>query len=410
MKLRLVCLSLLAFCLVAVACQPAQAQTFSVLHSFTGFPDGKTPVAGVSMDDAGILYGTTFEGGDGFCAFGGGCGTVYKLKRGGSGWILEVLQIFTGPNGLEPMARVVVGPDGALYGTTQGGGAFGAGTVFRLTPPPNLCHAVSCPWRETLVHEFNGSDGNEPSAEVVFDPAGNMYGTTQFGGSHGEGVAYKLTRSGNSWTYGVIYNFAGGSDASWIYAGLSRDAAGDLYGTSYNGGISNQGTVFELTPSGDSWQETVLHRFALADGIAPYGGVIVDPSGNLFGGTPIGGGMNCGGTTFELTPTSGGWNFNTIYCFLYHDNSDGPLADLSMDSAGNIYGTARYSGANQCGEVFKLTQQGGVWSRTVLHQFQNNGDGCEPMSRVLVDANGNLYGTTRRGGAHFSGVVWEIMP
>lgn len=402
----------IALCMLAVVTsQPAQAQTLTVLHNFTGFPEGKTPAAGLSMDQQGRLYGTTSEGGDGACDFGAGCGVVYRLKRAGSGWVSEVLQTFTGPNGLIPLDRVVFGPDGALYGTAQDGGTFSRGVVFRLTPPPNLCHAITCPWRETLLHEFGQDDveGDFPAAEVLFDQAGNIYGTTQSGGGQGRGVVYKLTRSGSNWIYSVLYDFPASDDGSTPYAGLIFDQAGNLYGTTEYGGPMNWGTVYKLTPSGGAWQETILHDFNGNDGAVPLAGVLFDQAGNLFGATASGGDSNFVGSVFELVPAGGGWNLTTLHRFPVHNGQvTGPWADLTIDSAGNIYGTTRNSGSG-CGQVFKMTSQGGSWTFTTIHEFQGS-DGCEPQSKVLIDASGNLYGTTRRGGTHLSGVVWEITP
>lgn len=402
----------IALCMLAVVTsQPAQAQTLTVLHNFTGFPEGKTPAAGLSMDQQGRLYGTTSEGGDGACDFGAGCGVVYRLKRAGSGWVSEVLQTFTGPNGLIPLDRVVFGPDGALYGTAQDGGTFSRGVVFRLTPPPNLCHAITCPWRETLLHEFGQDDveGDFPAAEVLFDQAGNIYGTTQSGGGLGRGVVYKLTRSGSNWIYSVLYDFPASDDGSTPYAGLIFDQAGNLYGTTEYGGPMNWGTVYKLTPSGGSWQETILHDFNGNDGAVPLAGVLFDQAGNLFGATVSGGDSNFVGSVFELVPAGGGWNLSTLHRFpIQNGYATGPWADLTMDSAGDLLGTTRNSSSG-CGQVFKLTPQGGTWTFTTIHEFQGN-DGCEPQSRVLIDASGNLYGTTRRGGTHLSGVVWEITP
>ena len=269
---------ILFFMLAAITDQPAQAQTFTVLHNFNNFPDGKYPKAGLTMDAAGNLYGTASQGGDPNCNNGDGCGTVFRLKRTAHGWFVDVLQIFTGPNGYYPEDRVVFGPDGALYGTTAGGGMLGFGAIFRLTPPPTICHAISCPWTETLLYQFQGgSDGDSPISEVLFDQTGNFYGTVE------GGEVYKMTRSGAGWTYSVIHTFNGGGDGSRPFAGLTFDQAGNLYGTTWLGGAQNFGTVYELMPSGGSWQESTLHSFDPY--LSPYAGVTFDPAGNLYGGT-----------------------------------------------------------------------------------------------------------------------------
>jgi uncharacterized repeat protein (TIGR03803 family) len=392
--------------LAAITNQPARAQTYTVLHNFNGFPDGGNPVAGLTMDGAGNLYGTASYGGDPYCDNGSGCGTVFRLKHEAGGWVLDVLQTFTEANGFGPEGRVVFGPDGALYGTTAGGGSAESGVIFRLSPPPNICRAVSCTWTETLLYQFqDGSDGASPESEVLFDGAGNFYGTAPFGGTFGArtcgpgcGVVYKMTHSGSGWTYGVIYSFTGTPDGDRPFAGLTFDHAGNLYGTTWFGGGQNQGMVYELTPSGGgSWQETVLHSFAGGDGENPEAGLIVDHAGNLYGS---------GNTDiFELSPANGGWDFSTLYTFEYYLASE---ATLTMDSAGNLYGTAKNYGNNgSCGEVFELSPQGGRWIYTTLHSFQGS-DGCQPVSTVLMDANGNLFGTTSQGGTRNEGVVWEI--
>ena len=198
-----------------------------------------------------------------------------------------------------------------------------------------------------------------------------------------------MTRSGSGWSYGVIYSFTGPPDGNRPYAGLTLDQAGNLYGTTWLGGAQNSGTVYELTPSGGSWQETVLHSF-LSLGFF-YAGVTFD-QGNLYGGT------GSPGTVYELSPGDG--VFTTL-----HTLSDSVSADLTFDSAGNLYGTAyNYS---ECGEVFELSPHGGSWIYTTIHSFQGR-DGCEPVSTVLIDANGNLFGTTSQGGTRGQGVVWEI--
>lgn len=386
-------------CLVAaITSQAAHAQTFSVLYNFSGGgPAGKNPQAGLSMDGAGNLYGTTTRGGDPDCDFGFGCGTVFRLKRTTHGWVYDLLQVFNGPNGLVPMDRVVFGPDGALYGTAPEGGDHSVGVIFRLTPPPTFCHAISCPWSETVLYQFQGgSDGGSPYSEVLFDAAGNFYGTAFNGGGTGLGVVYKMTRSSGGWTYSAIYNFAGGQDGSGPYGGLTFDQAGNLYGTTYyGGGDPDVGTVYELTPSGNSWQETVLHRFNINDGLYSRAGLLFDQAGNLYGATQS--------NLFELSPANGGWNFSVIY------SGSGSESTLAIDSARNLYGTQYQTNQNQGGEVFELSPQAGGWTYTTLHGFQGS-DGRSPYSSVLIDAHGDLFGTTMGGGTHEGGVIWEITP
>jgi uncharacterized repeat protein (TIGR03803 family) len=224
----------LGLAVVALACcsMAAHAETWTVIHSFSG-PDGSGPSAGLTMDAAGNLYGTASQGGT------HNQGAVFKLTHKSSGWIFTPLYSFSGPDGSYPSSRVMIGPDGTLYGTTTYGGAAGYGAVFRLQPPAGFCHSFQCPWTETVLYSFQGgSNGKEPAyGDLVFDQQGNIYGTALEGGINGSncyglgcGVVYKLTRSGNSWTYSLVYSFLGGDDGAAPYAGVIRDAAGNLYG------------------------------------------------------------------------------------------------------------------------------------------------------------------------------------
>jgi uncharacterized repeat protein (TIGR03803 family) len=253
--------------LSTILIQPySRAQTFNLLHTFTGGRDGAEPYAGLMIDRGGNLYGT---------ALGGGCGygTVFKLTQKNGAWLFTLLYCFTGSNdGNAPVARVVFGPDGSLYGTTQFGGGNGCagnegcGTVFRLRPPVGVCKASFCSWKEAVLYRFQGgSDGANPSyGDVVFDQAGNMYGTTRVGGGtgcggNGCGVVYELMPTGGGhWSESIIYRFTSGQDGAEPVGGVIVDSAGNLYGTSYAGGSFGGGTVFQLTHSGSGWVETTL--------------------------------------------------------------------------------------------------------------------------------------------------------
>ncbi len=424
----------LAFMLVfiAVATQPAPAQTYTPLHSFAGGAAGANPYGGVSTDAAGNLYGTTSSGGStgGNCGALGGCGIAFKLAYKGSGWVLTPLYNFRGGNdGATPYARVVFGPDGILYGTTrQGGGSGcggnGCGTVFMLRPPATVCESVLCYWNETVIYRFTGrSDGAAPgNGDLVFDAAGNIYGTTISGGSGnceygtGCGVIYKLTSANGSWTESVLYSFSGGSDGGNPFAGVVFDAAGNLYGAAATGGNLNCnapygcGTVFQLASSGSNWTENLLHTFQNgSDGASPQGGVIFNASGDLYGTTPSGG-WEGGGTVFTLVPSGGGWTFGVVYSFAGSGSSPGPLAGLTLDAAGNVYGTTYQDGANGFGNVFELTPSSGSWSGTSLHDFTNGSDGSNPAGSVVLDGHGNLYSTALSAGADGKGVAFEITP
>jgi uncharacterized repeat protein (TIGR03803 family) len=232
---------LLILLMAAVLSVPAAAQTFTVLHSFSG-ADGGTPKSGLTMDRAGNLYGTTMVGGNynPSCFANTGCGTVFKLSHSGTGWVLSQLYRFNGTSdGATPMARVVLGPDGALYGTTYYFGPNNDGTVFKLQPPATFCHSVSCPWTETTLIGLAQSTGDAPLGDLTFDAAGNIYGTTALGGvfenceGSGCGVVYKLSHSGGTWTEDILYNFTDGADGASPRGGVIFDQAGNLYGTAF---------------------------------------------------------------------------------------------------------------------------------------------------------------------------------
>ena len=317
-----------------------------VLYSFTGTGgDGGTPRGALVRDAAGNFYGTTYYGGDLTC----NCGTVFKLDTTGK---VSVLYSFRGypDDGANPWAGVVRDVAGNLYGTTYGGGVDNTGTVFRLDTTGN----------ETVLHSFTGlatgsTDGALPWAGLVRDHAGNLYGTTYAGPAGagcGCGVIFKVDTSGNET---VLYRFTGGADGGSPYAGLVRDAAGNLYGTTYFGGstaacnTNGCGTVFQLDKAG---KETVLYSFTGAtDGANPFAGLVADKAGNLYG-TTFAGGTYTYGTIFKLD-TAG--KVTVRHSFSYSDGID-PEARLVRDSAGNLYGTTSFGGpSTDGGVVFKVT-------------------------------------------------------
>lgn len=394
-----------------VALPAAHAQTLTMLYNFTGRTDGGYPVAGLTMDRLGNLYGTASYGGNtgGSPCYGGGCGTVFKLEHIGSSWMLNRLYAFSGPDGYVPQARVVFGPAGNLYGTTTYGGQSGAGVVFRLQPPAAACKTALCPWTETVLYSFSGgTDGANPTyGDLVFDQAGNIYGTTPAGGDPTCkcGVVYELSPSNGGWTETVLHTFhERNGEGLYPYAGVVFDPTGNLYGTtvsSFSRYGYGAGTIYELTPSQGGWIENLLYVFTEEkDGNEPYGGLIFDSSGNLYGVTSCLTGGPC--TVYELSPSNGGWTFSVLYTFNGNDVYEGSLAALTMDPAGNLYGTLAL--ANQA--VFRLTPSGGQWTLT---GFNFPGEGFQ-MGNVILDASGNVYTTAADGGNDSKGSVIEITP
>src|ERR1019366_6074253 len=272
---------------------------------------------------------------------------------------------------------------------------------------------------ERVLHSFANDRvvGNNPYSSLIFDAAGNLYGTTFGGGTSGYGTVFELRPgAGGTWTEKVVYSFANnGTDGHEPYAGLIFDAAGNLYGTTWAGGPSDLGTVFELTPAGGgTWTEKVLHSFINdgTDGNEPYAGLIFDAAGNLYGTTQDGG-TAFTGTVFQLTPAAGGtWTEKVVYSFA-NNGTDGtvPKAGVIFDAAGNLYGTTSQGGPSNAGTVFELTPAGGgTWTEKVLHTFGSSTDGIDPVAGLIFDGAGNLYGTTSRGGTYNRGTAFELTP
>jgi len=400
----------LALLLAITAARAAASQTFSIIHNFTGGAEGASPFAGLVMDAAGNLYGTT--------AFAGsyGAGTVFELKHSGSAWVLNPLYNFLGgQDGIMPYyGGVTFAPDGTLFGTTaQGGtntegcGDSGCGTAFHLTPQPDPPVTLLPSWNEDIIHNFSAyNDGWWPSSAVVFDSTGALYGTT-LEGSSSFGTIWKMTPSGGGWTEQVLTTFSGAAgDGMYPYWGLTPDSAGNFYGTTNQGGAYSWGTIYELSPSGGQWSKTILYSFTNgSDGGLPIGGVVFDRWGNLFGATTER--DSGGGTIYELSPSNGNWAFHTLYSFTGRGAS-GPWGNLLVDSNGDLYGSALATDEN-VGVVFKLSHSSGAWTYTALHSFGGS-DGAYPYGTLVRDASGNLYGTTNSGGEFNKGIVFEITP
>ncbi|HLI62596.1 MAG TPA: choice-of-anchor tandem repeat GloVer-containing protein [Terriglobales bacterium] len=419
----------LAVALAMVAPGPALAQTYSVIHEFAGGPLGANPAAGMVMDRAGNLYGTTFAGGAGTCGAilgAPGCGTVFSFNP--STERLTVLYRFTGgTDGAAPQAPLLIAPDGTLYGSTTSGGVAscvgyeglpGCGVVFHLqprpTPPPN---ATANPWLETPLYSFQGPDGNSPFGDLAIDESGDIYGSTFVGGTQGVGVVFELTQSNGNWSESILHSFLLGASDGYSPMGGVTLKRGNIYGTTMGGGTDLNGTVYQLVSGSSGWTENLLYQFTGgSDGANPSSGVTFDPDGNLYSSTLFGG-SGGSGTVFELS--SGSWAFQLLYSFT---GFEGPvLSDLIFDQAGNIYGTTYNGGAYNWGSVFKLTPSANGYTYTSLYDFCAGGppcpDGALPIGTLVMDSAGNLYGTTTLGGSNsgictggYCGVMFKITP
>jgi len=476
----------------------------SVIHSFEGGDDdGSTPIGGLVFDAAGNLYGTTALGGTGVCQYGNACGTVFKLSPGqGGSWTESVLYDFQPPpDGSSPIGNLVIDSTGNLFGAAEyggtGEGGDGGGVVFELTPN------AEGKWTETIIHTFEGgSDGALPLAGLIFDQQGNLYGTTSGETNIGAGTVFELTpKQNDTWTHRVLYNFdaynaatqsslvfdsagnlygtglggpgvgcggygcgfvfelTAGSNGSWTYktlyvfeggpdgaspmAGVVFDQAGNLYGTTFTGGTppsdcnlgstySGCGTVFQLSPrSNGKWKESIIYRFAAgivangfdSSGVFPVASLLLDQAGNLYGTTEVGGSPRYwAGTVFKLSPNRGSsWASSVLYDFGLHKDGAQPKSSVVADNAGNLYGTNTLGGTggcfnNGCGTVYKIAPSGNGWKESVIYNFTRGTDGFFSESSLVLDPAGNLYGTAYLGGMQCSdsteecGTVFKLTP
>jgi len=338
---------------------------------------------------------------------------VFALCLGATAQTETILHNFTGAtnDGADPQQVGLLSLNGKFYGDSLFGGANGLGEVFAMTPRSNGT------WRVSVLYSFTGgTDGQYPLGLLVADSAGNLYGVTPTGGALSAGVAYKLSKTSNgSWQLTVLWSFGGAGDAAYPFAGLAIDKSGSLYGTTTNGGLYGQGTVFELSPSSSgSWTEQVLYSFgaSASDGVNPFDPVIMDAAGNLYGTTAGGGSNSCDqftlgcGTVFKLSPGTGGWTETIIHSF-QNNGRDGfyTLAPLVMDRRGNLYGATQFGGGSAqcqvrgltegCGVVFKLIpSSAGVWPEHILYTFTGGTGPSQPNSALAFDTAGNIYGET----------------
>jgi uncharacterized repeat protein (TIGR03803 family) len=416
--------------IVFAAATHMAAQEETILADFgTTTSAGQTP-NGIVRDSAGNLYGTTYGGGL------YGAGTVFKASPAGNGvWTTAYLYNFGSfaGDGVYPYAGLAMDSSGNLYGvTSQGGGKqcsdgynnFGCGTVFELSPSGS-----SGEWTETILYDFRSNannDGYNPVRGLVLDSAGNLYGTTLYGGSPDVsfgGTVFEVRRSAQGiWSERVLHRFGFGDDGVQPVGPLVLDKSGNLYGVTEDGGGANTfGTAFVLERTSSGWKENILFRFhSKRTGENPGSGLIFDSTGNLYGITaPLGIEQDLSGNVFELSPTpSGSWNETVLHSFGPNDPAGyNPETALTLDSAGNLYGTTAQGGERSWGTVFQLQRSdSGFWTETVLHSFPSYGtDGENPNSALVFDASGNLYGTTVYGGTGSgengqNGTVFEIAP
>jgi uncharacterized repeat protein (TIGR03803 family) len=441
----------IAISVVVLVSSTLAASNEQVLYRFQGGSDGYNPSEALLADSAGNLYGTTVEGGTGgSCGYDkNGCGTVFQLSppaQSGGPWVETVLYRFTGgSDGYWPTAALVADNSGNLYSTTSAGGVNDNGTIFELQRPSTPGGA----WTYLLLYAFQGvpggkgdGDGSLPNG-LVFDAAGNLYGTTNGGGFCTEfeglvncnGSVFELAAPsdpGGAWTESVLFRFGESGDSfSNPHGDVVFDKKGNLYGTTYVGGAF-AGGVFELMPPsapGDAWREKTLDNFDSTDGGGPNGTLVFDGAGNLYGTTVIGGAANVG-AVFELSPPaspSGAWTETVLYSFqsfqsTYDGNS--PLGNVIFDKSGNLFSTAWMGGTFNRGTVLQLTpsSNGGEWIETTLHDFGSGNDGQEPDGGLIWGQDGGLYGTATEGGlgpseqckldgyAWSCGVVFRIEP
>lgn len=373
---------------VMFAASGAPAQTLKVLYSFSGAADGGQPYANLVPDHSRDGYGTTDVGGDLNACPGTGCGVIFKLDNKGQYHVLYTFE--GGTDGANPLAGLLRDSAGNLYGTTEAGGTAGYGTVFQLSPSG----------QKTVLYNFQGgADGSYPFAALITDGKGNFYGTTYRGGPADSGTVFKLSKSGET----VLYSFKGGADGQYPYSGLVRDSAGNLYGTTFGNGFTTYGTVFRLNPAG---KETILHTFTggTDGGFPSYGSLVLDPATGLYGTTSFGGVHNYFGTVFNVDKSG---QYSVIYSFTGGADGGQPNASLIRDSSGNLYGVTVGGGAFNHGTIFKMDENG---NESVLYSFAGGTDPATSDAPLFRDAAGNLYGTSIGGGDYGQGTVFMLAP
>jgi len=391
----------------------AQAQTESTIYVFNGFNGGR-PVTGLVSDGSGNLFGTT--GAD-----APNLGVVFELSPTSTGWNETTLYTFQSAlDGEGPTSNLLFDAAGNIYGTTAFGGIVcGCGLVFELSPNS------SGGWTKKTLYTFGGyiHDGENPAGNIAMDAAGNIYGSTAFGGLYGGGIIYELSPQPSGWRETVLFNFSQTIGTGGLPTGVVLDAAGNLYGNASVGGIVSSdcpaascGTVWELNHTGGVWRLQVLHAFVGTDGSDPIGAVAFDGAGNLYGATYLGG-KHQSGIVFQIPAPLSRADFHVIHLFNGRDGGLAPQAGVAVDSQGNLYGTTSQGGESEavcqgagCGLVYELTPSAGQWTFTVLHDFTGP-DGWYITNPLILDSAGNIFGTSQLGGARNNqGTVFEITP
>jgi len=407
---------LVAVAVTLILAGSAWASSERVLYNFcsqTSCVDGYLPYGSLVADSSGNhLYGTTYQGGT------NGFGEVFELTNSGGTWSQTVIYSFLGPSnsdGAYPFAGLVFDAAGKnLYGTTYQGGPSSQGTVFKLSKSGST-------WKETVLHSFadiSGSDGYYPYGALVFDAAGNLYGTTQAGGKFNGGTVFTLKLSNGKYTYKVIHGFVTSSSSAYQpYAGLVVGKNGYLYGTTYYGGLVwNAGAVYQMRQVSGVWLFSVIYNF-LGSSLGQFteSGLAVDGAGNMYGTTYQGADFNLGGVYKLTAGTNNKWTQKIVYSFRSYAKKDGAypyFAGVTLDAQGNIYGTTFQGGSSAAnnlnyGTVYKLTT--GTYKERVLWSFGTTGDGYYPYQKAIL-VKGKLYGTTHNGGSKGGGVVYEVTP
>ncbi|MGB9473436.1 MAG: choice-of-anchor tandem repeat GloVer-containing protein [Candidatus Udaeobacter sp.] len=390
---------------MALSLTAATGTTTDVIFSFEE-DEGEYADTDLETDSAGNIYGTTVLGGD------FGSGTVFQLSPTPNGWVHAVLYSFTGgTDGGEPYKGVTLDRDGNLYGTAVTGGSGscegGCGVIYKLTN-------IKGTWTQKVVHAFTGGDdGSGPGSRVTVDRAGNIYGMTPTGGANGLGTIYKIgPLSSGALTFKVIHAFTGGADGSSGSAGRMILRDGHLYGAATTGGSNGSGVIFQLTPKAlGGWDFQTIYTFqGQPDGSFPYGALLFDDSGNIYGTTYYGG-ANGIGAVYKLSPQAvGEWTEEVIYSFQQGTDGNSPISNLVFDKNGNLYGTTSEGGLGS-GAIFKLAPTGGGnWTETVVHAFAGPPDGGFSYNGMVVDVFGNFYGATVHGGENDDGSIYKFTP